>query len=331
MMVFATVAQAPQSPEIRVVLAEGRAALTNLDIEGARRAAIASALRNAVEKTLGVYVSGQTLTKDYALLRDQVLTRSDGHAVLNDIVRVEQLPQEIRVIVRATVSLRPLTEQVRALGLARAWRVQTLNPTLEKALIEAGFTVEEDEKKTDITVAVTPRFTTVTQLPLQTAVGPMTMYTVRGEVTARARRGSEVVAARVQTELGRHINLETARQQAVDDAVEKLARLLAEDLLVLPSRLTQPVQLIVTGIASADAAQALCDRLGALPGVLKALKRSWSGTSATYELEVPTGTALSSPLKALGLTVLSESKTQITARNQAPPRNQAVPKRVLRK
>ncbi|WP_309716016.1 hypothetical protein [Armatimonas sp.] len=323
MIVFAE--QAAQSPESRVVLAEGRAALTSLNIEGARRAAIASALRNAVEKTLGVYISGQTLTKDYTLLRDQVLTRSEGHAVLNEVIRVEQLPQEIRVIVRATVSLRPLTNQVRALGLARSWRVQTLNPTLEKALTEAGFTVEEDEKKADLTVTVAPRFTTLAQIPLQTAVGPMTMYTVRGEVTVRARRGLEVVTARVQTETARHINLETARQQAVDDALEKLAPLLTEDLLVLPSRLTQPVQLVVTGVASAEAAQTLCDRLGALPGVLKALKRSWSGSSATFELEVPTETTLASPLKALGLTVLSESKTQIAARNQA------VPKRVLKK
>ncbi len=323
MILFVGAAQ-PDEARVREVLAEGRAALTSLNIEGARKAAIASALRSAVEKTLGVYVSGQTLTKNYTLLRDQVLTRSDGHVVLKEVVRVEQLPQEIRVIVRAVVSLRPLADQVRALGLARAWRVHSTSATLEKALTDAGFTVVSDPKEADLAISVAPRFTTTAQIPLQTAVGPMTMYSVRGEITVRAKRGTEIIAARAGTETAQHINLETARTQTTEAAVEKLAQALTEDLLALPTRLTQPLQLTVTSVSSAEAAQKLGESLGALTGVLKAFKRSWSSGTATavYELEVPSeaGLSLAAELKKLGLVVLSESKTQLTARNQVPPK-----------
>jgi hypothetical protein len=313
MMIFAS--QAPQQ-DVREVVAEGRAVRTSLDSESARKAAVANALRNAVEKTLGVYVSGQTLTKNYALLRDQVLARSDGHAVLKELLLVEQLPQEIRVILRASVSVRPLTEQVRALGLARAWRVQTTQPLLEKALGEAGFMVVSDPKLADLALTLTPRHTTLAELPLETAAGPMTMYTVRSEVILRALRGTEIIAVRMGTETARHIRKETAQEEATATVLTRLAPLLVEELLQLPSRLSQPVALTVRGVTSAESAQRFTDALGALPSVQSALKRQWSGTVAIYELEVPTDSALAAELKSLGLTVLSETKGQLTATTQ---------------
>lgn len=308
-----TLTARPESQERgeREVLAEGRAALTGLDLAGARKAAIASALRSAVEKTLGVYVSSQTLTKNFALVRDQVLTQSAGHVLLKEVVRTEQLPQEIRVIVRAVVSVKPLVEQVRALGLARAWRVQTTEPTLERALSAAGFVVVPDTQDADLCLSVAPRHTLLAQIPLETAVGPMTMYSVQSEVTLRALRGSEVIAARMGTESARHIRRETAERQNVTAALTRLAPLLTDELLALPTRLTRPVQLTVQGVASATSAQSLTESLGALPSVQRALKRSWSAQTAVFELEVPTDTELARELKTLGVTVLRESKTQI--------------------
>ncbi len=304
----ATINAVVASDDAREVLATGRAVITTRGgIEAATQAAVADALRNAVERTLGVYVSAQTLTQNYALVRDQVVTRADGFAVLKRIERTQTLPGEVRVRVRATVSLRPLAERLKALNLTRVWRVRVVAgrgkgsvnnadaageavAALEQALADAGFPVVSDARPqaADLVVTVTPQTETTARTPLDTAAGPMTMYSVRGRLSVRATRTGtgETVANLTASEDAAHIRLSTARQSACADAANALAPRLANALLILPARVSQPVTLVVTGVPNRKHIQSLDVALETVTGVRAVFRRSWINQTATYELDV---------------------------------------------
>ncbi|MES2459458.1 MAG: hypothetical protein V4671_02665 [Armatimonadota bacterium] len=294
--------------EVQEVIASGTAAIGTGGVLAARRAAEAQALRNAVEKTTGVFVSARTLTQNYVLVRDQVMTRAEGFATLKEVLGEKVGPESVTVRVRALVSLRPLAERLKGLGLTRAWRiyisgtgnlggrpgthVAAAKATLEKTLVDAGFVVISDKKEADLEVAVKPQLLTTNTLPLDTAAGPMTMYTVRGQMTVRATRTGtgEVVSALSAADSDMNIDLATARGSAAAKAMEILAPRLSSALMVLPAQSAQPIQLVVSNIGSASQAGRLEDALGLLPGVRGITRRSFSSGRATWELDVFTDT-----------------------------------------
>ncbi|MBC8101646.1 MAG: hypothetical protein H7Z41_03565 [Cytophagales bacterium] len=292
--------------EVREVVATGTAAIGTGGVLAARRAAEAQALRNAVEKTTGVFVSARTLTQNYVLVRDQVTTRAEGFATLKERLNESVGPESVTVRVRALVSLRPLAERLKGLGLTRAWRVHVTGAgnlggtpgahilaataSLEATLTEAGFVVVSDKKEADIEVLTTPQIVTTHTLPLVTAAGPMTMYTVRGQITTRATRAptGEVVSALATADTDTNISLVTARSNATAAATRTLAPRLAEALMLLPARDSQPVQLVVSGVGSAARAGRLEDALNLLAGVRGVTRRSLKGGEAVWELDVLT-------------------------------------------
>ena len=325
-VVSATVAP----PEVREVVAEGRAAIGTGGVLAARKAAEAQALRNAVERTTGVYVGARSLTQNYALVRDQVVTRSAGFATLKQVMRESIGAQEVRVTVRALVSLRPLAEQLKALNLTRAWRVfikpqgdNASQVTLEKTLSEAGFVVVSSPTDAEVTVTVRPAFATVADVPLETAAGPMTMHTVRGEVSLRATRTQtgEVVAALSTADTALHISLPTARAQATEAALKTLAPRLTDALLLLPARDAQPVELIVTNLSRIGDVERLEEALNRVTGVRGVTRRSWTGGRAVWELEVfaeaqsslSHDLEASEPIKRFKLRIASDTRAQIVA------------------
>ena len=312
-------------------MAEGRAAIGTGGVPGAREAAVAQALRNAVEKATGVFVSARTLTSNYRLVQDEVTTRAEGFATLGQIVREKVLPGEVRVTIRALVSLRPLAKRLRELKLTRAWRVHVSSgghaalatATLERTLGEAGFVVVSRLEDADLSVRASPHFTTVQETPLETAAGPMTLHSVRGELGLRATRTGteEVVAALSGAEVVAHIDPATARSEATERALTTLAPRLADALMLLPAQASQPVTLVVANLKRMTEVGKLHDALRMLPGVRQATRRSWLKGVATWELDV-TSDAVPLLARALEedavvrpfrLAVSSETRARITA------------------
>jgi hypothetical protein len=329
-------AQSVTPSEVQEVVATGTAAIGTGGILAARRAAQAQALRSAVEKTTGVFVSAQTLTRNYVLLRDQVTTRAEGFATLKEVLGEKIGPESVTVRVRALVSLRPLAERLKGLGLTRTWRIYVENASaksgttiaastaiLEKSLTDAGFVVISDKKDADLLLRLEPQVTTTNTLPLDTAAGPMTMYTVRSQISIRATRAGtgEVVSALSADGSEANISLATARGTATAKAMETLAPRLADALMILPAQNAQPVQLVISNIGSVSQAGRLEDALGVLPGVRGVTRRSFSSGKAVWELDVFTDSVplLSrrleedTTLKPFRLTVASDAGAKIVA------------------
>jgi hypothetical protein len=132
------------------VVAEGAAA-----VEGSsnpREKAINDALRSAVMNAVGAYVSSTSLGSDYQEIEDRIIVKSQGFAVLDEVLEERTSAGIMRVKIRATVSTKPLALVLKGLGITHDWKVavvaadssskksgKTCISELEKALIKAGF------------------------------------------------------------------------------------------------------------------------------------------------------------------------------------------------
>jgi len=326
--------------ETKEVIAEGRAAIGETGVPGARQAATAQALRAAVEKALGVYVSSRTLTQNYQMVRDQVLVRSDGYATLKEIVSENIGTQEVRVTVRALVSLRPLAKHLKAMKLTRAWRIYVESTpantsstqasvasdaisALENTLSDAGFVVVSRIKDADITVQIAPRFQKIADIPAETGSFSATMHSIRGDVVARAIRvgTGEVVASLFATHTNFNINADAARSQATTEATQSLAPQLTDALMVLPAAQSQAITLQVSGLKNVTQAAQLEDALNSLTGVQKVTRRGYTNGFANWELDMLTDTVSQLPraieqsgaLRRFRLSVASENRSRIIA------------------
>jgi len=218
--------------ESHEVIAEGRAAIGGPETGGAlaaKQAAIALAMRNALEKTVGVYVAAHSLTHNYQLVRDEILTHTDGFVTLKEVMRTERGTDTVRVVIRAVVSVRPLAERLKALRLTRAFRIfveakgeGTSVDALVNGLTDAGFFVTEERADADLVVRVTPRYTVASRIPLDTAVGPMTMQSIRADVTVKAVRAEtgETVASLSGADTEANIAASAAQSAAVTSVVQ---------------------------------------------------------------------------------------------------------------
>jgi len=334
-----TVKAAPAS--VKEVVARGTAAIGAGGLVAARRAATALALRSAVERATGVFVSAHTLTHNYTLIHDQVSTRAEGFATLKEIVSETDSPETVTVTVRALVSLRPLAERLKGLGLTRAWRIyvrpgemriegggdaDAALADLESRLTTAGFPVVSSERDADLILTALPQAESANQLPLDTAAGPMTLYTVRGQILVRAIRvgTGEVVTALSASDNVSHIDRAEAASRALKDSTEAIAPLLIDALMVLPARESQPVQLAVSRLRRMKDVGRLEDALADIPGVRQVTRRSFDGAAgrAVWELDV-LADALpllsrhleeDAVLRAFHLTVASDAGAKIVAR-----------------
>lgn len=110
-------AAAAQAAEPTVVEATGEAAIVNGDKAMAKERAVQSALRNAVEQALGTVVVSDTETKDFQLMKDQILTSSTGYVSGYDVLEAKEDAGTMVVKVRAKVGKEQLAADAAAKGL----------------------------------------------------------------------------------------------------------------------------------------------------------------------------------------------------------------------
>lgn len=120
------------------------------------------ALRNAVETVTGIYVASETLVSNFELVKDEIYTKASGFAVLKEVVSQKEENGNCKMTISATVSLQPLTEKLKSLGLLRQWKIMVMvsesgpgltsgtNPSSETELIKqlsgAGYTLVDQNQ-----------------------------------------------------------------------------------------------------------------------------------------------------------------------------------------
>ena len=82
-----------------------------------RDRAVQDALRNAVQRAVGTYVSSETLTKNYKLVYDRILTRAQGYVKDWEILSEKVDGDLFRVEIEASVGLSSIENDLAAIGL----------------------------------------------------------------------------------------------------------------------------------------------------------------------------------------------------------------------
>ena len=312
------------------VLARGSAPLGEGGRAAARAAAIQQALRNALEQVVGVYVAGATVADKFLTLKDRVYTHSEGFVVPGEVVEETDDGTTLTVRMKVIVSLRPLLNRLKELGLTRNWKVAVAiregagttaagaAPIAETAivqrLIRAGFQVvyltggDADDVETflhslrgergapaaDVLILGTAAARLSERLPVTVGsrvVSSMAVY--QGRVEARAIRveTGEVIASHLMDEMASSSNDSVAAGSALRGAARGAAGAFLDDILALPAGFTRRVQLEVYGFKKRSDAQALEDALPLLAGVRRVEYRNYADGQLVLELEIDSETA----------------------------------------
>ena len=109
--------QALQAREIFETEAEGFSTIQDGDIARARNMALEDALRNAVEKAVGVHLDSETKTRNYELIEDNIYMKSQGYVSGYDKIESKMEGDQFRVKVRAEVKEGLLEDDLEALEL----------------------------------------------------------------------------------------------------------------------------------------------------------------------------------------------------------------------
>lgn len=111
--------------ESTVIMVDGESAIVDSK-ETAEKNAVAEALRSAVEKASGVYLLSETKTENFQVLSDEIYTKATGFISNYNIVSKSEGSGTVKVKVQATVSLEPLVDSLKKLGLLRKWTVAVI-------------------------------------------------------------------------------------------------------------------------------------------------------------------------------------------------------------
>lgn len=107
-----------QSPEVIEVEAIGDGNIIANDLAKARDDAIQDALRNAVEQTVGMLISSETITKNFMTIDDRIYSKSTGYVHKYDIVSEGKENEFVyRVKIKAIVKKGMITDDLAAIGL----------------------------------------------------------------------------------------------------------------------------------------------------------------------------------------------------------------------
>jgi len=146
----------------------GLAAASTVTVEGvghSRTSATANALRNAVEQSAGLYVSAETLVENHILMRDKILTRSDGYVRTYVVTATSEEFGLVRVVLDVEIADGKLRDDLIAQQLLYETKnrprimvllderiegeemfEKTASHVLEEELLERGFKIVEPEQ-----------------------------------------------------------------------------------------------------------------------------------------------------------------------------------------
>jgi len=103
--------------DVAEVTATGEAAIVNGDKPAAKEKAVKAAQRNAVEQAFGTMVTGVSETKDFTLVKDQILTGASGYISGYEVVSEKEDGGVFTVTIKAKVGKGKISADAAARGL----------------------------------------------------------------------------------------------------------------------------------------------------------------------------------------------------------------------
>ncbi|MBC7542229.1 MAG: flagellar assembly protein T N-terminal domain-containing protein [Candidatus Sericytochromatia bacterium] len=145
-------------PDNRSVTAVGEAPIEG-SVDTARNQAINQAKRAAVEQSVGVFVNSETKVQNFQVLSDSIYTKANGFVSDVKVLDEQKKGGTYWVKIAATVSVLPLAQQLKGLGVLRQWTIATVlkgsgynkdaleaaESAVNRRLVDAGFRTADRE------------------------------------------------------------------------------------------------------------------------------------------------------------------------------------------
>lgn len=205
--------------EEKTVIVEGEAEIISSQ-DVAEQTAVASALRNAVEQTSGVYLQSETKTQNFQVINDEIYTKAQGYVSSREVLDKGVKNGLFWVKVKAQVSMEPLLESMKKLGLLRKWTVAVIADSsdekkntesavnsINQIIIDNGFRVVDNnviaslEKPEVLTSIMSGNYLATTSVLKDNAV----------DVLAICRTSSENIAGNSFDAYGVNVNLVSSK------------------------------------------------------------------------------------------------------------------------
>lgn len=116
-IMFYSMADAQEEQSSKSVEVIGTGTVFRDDVAMARDVAVKDALRTAVEQAVGFMLSAESVVENFQLLSDRVYTQSQGFVRDYKVLAESRSGDIYRVVVRATVSVGELRDQLQTIGV----------------------------------------------------------------------------------------------------------------------------------------------------------------------------------------------------------------------
>lgn len=137
------------NPSAEAVIAKSYAPIMNGDMDGARKEARKQAMRDVIEAVAGVHVQSTTEVANFAVVKDEIILKSDGYITINRVIKEEPRGNIFYVELDITAS----TERIRE--FAQDLKSQ-LDANVNESNSRGGIMVAVVQKNPDGSYSYTP-------------------------------------------------------------------------------------------------------------------------------------------------------------------------------
>ena len=290
--------------DTEVVEAEGLSPVVNGDAEGAKKAALADAMRNALGLVVGIYVSQDALVSKSVLIDENITSQTEGYIEKYEVLKESREGDFHKTRIRAHVRKEDLSAKLRQLET----EPQRLgNPVigfdikeavdgkdqpssfaeleLKGSFTDAGFMTGE-KGKADILIKGSAR----SDFNTREGLGGFVSYRASLSVNAVKQGSDETLATAQETAGGIDLNDAAAARAAIINTAKKSANDLCEKVLKA-LREKSMVRLNLSNVASLNDLSDFMKSLRNIPSVRDCWLRNYSGAEASVDVAMRKGGA----------------------------------------
>jgi hypothetical protein len=305
------------------IRADGTSVVSNNRVDIAKEKAIDSALRNAVEKVVGVMVTSSSEVENFELKMDRILSESKGFINTYTVVSETQQGDRLDVVVEADVGRERLKDRMQAINLIMARKSKPrlmllfADKAQKDAIAEAAMSryfMGKGFKLIDARAFLKERSGELSQDPKalnriaeQSSaeivmlgsvdaetntfnVGGIEMYKNKVTVTVKLINGDTGEVIATDSKDGAAPGMKGDIKKITEEAAEKLSRQIMEEVLEKWSAEltnTVTVKLVVSGLDSYEALQRFKDLLNTgVKGFREVQQRAYNQGQAELDVDI---------------------------------------------
>ncbi len=291
-----------------VVEAEGMVPYNPKDLIATKKAALTEAQRDAVEKSVGVYVSARTMVEKAIAIENNILARTEGYVKKFDILKEGPEGEFYITRIRALVALKDLEADLKGMSLLKGPELSRprlhvslsekvdkadiedhpAQSALEKSLIGQGYTIVASSDIGNAELVISGK---ASSFPFQSEkLGGFVSY--RARLTAQVNRPGvkDVFYSITKEASGLGGNAELAGLKALESVGEFSAQELGEKILEKFGK-GRTLLLFVEGVKSFGDVDRVKKHLVSQPGVGDSVLRLYDENMAQFEIQL--GSSLS--------------------------------------